>query len=214
MLQTKSDLAGAPDDISLYATEGYWRERSTGVRRYTLRQDGFVSAWASSQGGSLLTKPLIFEGARLELNFATSAVGSIRVEIQDEEGKPMDGFAAADCPEIFGDTISRPLAGKTTRICQRLSGKPVRLRFASKTQTFIAFSLWIAPQNPGKPSPLADQGCAAGACRLSRAARCTTHFFWDPCELVSQVNEILNIDRGPHQCPHFSTCWPPQVASG
>ena len=139
MLQTKSDLAGAPDDISLYATEGYWQGNSTSVRRYTLRQDGFVSAWAGGKGGSLLTKPLVFDGTRLELNFATSAVGSVRVELQDTEGKPVEGFALADCPEIFGDTIARTVAWKDTPDLSALSGKPVRLRFDFQDADIYSF---------------------------------------------------------------------------
>lgn len=139
MLQTKSDLEGAPDDISLYATEGYWQGNSTSVRRYTLRQDGFVSAWADAKGGSLLTKPLIFEGSQLELNFATSAVGSIRVEIQDREGKPVAGFALADCPEIFGDTIARAVTWKDNPDLSSLSGKPVRLRFDFQDADIYSF---------------------------------------------------------------------------
>src|SRR5690606_20275003 len=58
MLQTKSDLEEAPDEISLYATEGYWQGDSTSFRRFTLRLDGFVSAFAPTDGGRLVTKPL------------------------------------------------------------------------------------------------------------------------------------------------------------
>ncbi len=139
MLPTKSDLEGAPDDISLYATEGYWEGNSTSFRRYTLRQDGFVSASAGGKGGSLLTKPLVFEGTRLELNFATSAVGSIRVEIQDGAGKPVNGFKLADCAEIFGDTITRIVTWKDTQDLSQLSGKPVRLRFDFQDADIYSF---------------------------------------------------------------------------
>ena len=62
MIQTKSHLAGAADDIALYATEGYWEGESTSFRRYTLRQDGFVSATAGWKGGRLQTKSVIFQG--------------------------------------------------------------------------------------------------------------------------------------------------------
>lgn len=139
MLETKSDLEGAPDDISLYATEGYWQGNSTSVRRYTLRQDGFVSVCAGGKAGSLLTKPLVFKGTRLELNFATSAVGSIRVEIQDAEGKPVEGFTLADCPEIFGDTITRVVTWNDTQDLSALSGKPVRLRFDLQDADIYSF---------------------------------------------------------------------------
>ncbi len=139
MLQTKSDLQGAADDISLYATEGYWEGDSTSVRRYTLRQDGFVSAAAGWKGGTFLTKPLRFEGQRLELNCATSAAGSIRVEIQDTSGKPLTGFALADCPEIFGDTIAKTVAWKEPKSLSALTGQPIRLRFELKDADLYSF---------------------------------------------------------------------------
>jgi len=84
---------------------------------------------APRSGGELLTKPLVFQGARLLLNFATSAAGTMRVEIQDAAGKPIPGFALADCPPIFGDAIERPVAFKTPAALKPLAGTPVRLRF-------------------------------------------------------------------------------------
>jgi len=140
MVQTKSHLEGAADDISLYATEGYWQGESTSFRRYTLRQDGFVSATAGWKGGRLQTKPVIFHGTQLELNFATSAAGSIRVEIQDSDGKPLEGYSLADCPEIFGDTIARSVAWKDdSKDVSLLAGKRVRLLFELKDADLYSF---------------------------------------------------------------------------
>ena len=140
MIQTKSNLKGAADDISIYATEGYWEGESTSFRRYTLRQDGFVSATAGWKGGRLQTKPVVFDGTQLELNFATSAAGSIRVEIQDSDGKPLDGYSLADCPEIFGDTIARTVVWKDdSKDVSLLAGKSVRLLFELKDADIYSF---------------------------------------------------------------------------
>ena len=94
-VETKSALPGAPDELSLYATEGYWHGKGSALRRYTLRLDGFVSVNAGMKGGELITKPIAFKGSELELNFATSAAGGIRVEIQNTDGSPVKGFALA-----------------------------------------------------------------------------------------------------------------------
>ena len=102
------------------------------MQRYTLRLDGFVSARANRQGGDLLTRPPAFHGTQLELNCSTSAAGSIRVEVQDEAGAPVAGFALADCLEIFGDTLARVVTWKRGADLSRLAGKPVRLRFEFK----------------------------------------------------------------------------------
>ncbi len=60
ILVTKAALPGLPDELSLFATEGYYTGASCQLRRYTLRIDGFVSVQAPYKGGELLTKPLIF----------------------------------------------------------------------------------------------------------------------------------------------------------
>ena len=89
------------------------------LRRYTLRLDGFASIHAPIAGGELITPPVIFKGSRLSMNFATSAFGSLRVEIQDADGKPIPGFALADSIELYGDTVARKPSGKTTPISAR-----------------------------------------------------------------------------------------------
>ena len=76
----------------------------------------------------MFTRPIVFEGNRLVLNFATSAAGSIRVEIQHADGKPVEGFALADCPDIFGDSLGRTVSWTGGPDVGHLAGKPVRLR--------------------------------------------------------------------------------------
>jgi hypothetical protein len=127
-VETKSHLPDSPNELSLYATEGYWTGTSCHVRRYTLRLDGFVSASAPMSGGELVTKPLTFQGRHLVLNLSTSAAGGLRVELQDADGKPLPGFALADCPDIFGDTLEHVVTWNGGNDVSALAGKPVRLR--------------------------------------------------------------------------------------
>ena len=129
VVETKSNLPGAANELSFYATESYWHGKGSALRRYTLRLDGFVSAHAGWDGGELITKPVIFEGDRLSLNFASSAAGGIRVELQDLTGKPITGFSADDCPPQFGDSVDRTVRWKGGADLSALSGKPVRIRF-------------------------------------------------------------------------------------
>lgn len=137
---TKSDLEGAADELSFYVSESYWSGRAgSTVRRYTLRLDGFVSLRAPLAGGELVTKPLRFAGRSLALNFATSAVGSVRVEIQDEAGRPLPGFALADCRELFGDTVERTVQWQQGADVAALAGRPVRLRFAVSDADLYSF---------------------------------------------------------------------------
>ena len=72
------------------------RGHATCCRRYTLRLDGFVSVQAPLSGGEFSTRPCRFAGSALTLNVATSAAGSVRVETQDPEGRPIQGDSLAD----------------------------------------------------------------------------------------------------------------------
>lgn len=139
LVETKSALDGAPNELSLFATESYWTGNSSATRRYSLRLDGFVSVRAPLSGGELITQPVVFSGRRLALNFSTSAAGSVRVEIQDIKGKPVSGFSLADCPPIFGDAIERPVAWNGGRDLKALAGKPVRLRFVLSDADVFAY---------------------------------------------------------------------------
>ncbi|MAV37942.1 MAG: hypothetical protein CMJ59_21090 [Planctomycetaceae bacterium] len=135
LLVTKAGTAATPGELSLYISDGgTWTQRgkASRFRRFTLGVDRFVSVNAPLRGGGFVTKPLVFQGTTLVMNFATSAAGSIRVEIQTPNGKPANGFALADCPEIFGDHIEQVVAWKSGSDVRHLAGKPIRLRFVLK----------------------------------------------------------------------------------
>ena len=135
--QSGFDDQDAPE-LSLYATEGYFTGASDRLRRYTLRLDGFVSVNAGYTGGEFVTKPLIFKGKRLLMNVSTSAVGSVRAEIQDATSQPIDGFTLADAVEIWGDEIERVVEWRGGHNVSRLQGQPVRLRFVIKDADLFA----------------------------------------------------------------------------
>ena len=132
-VETRSALLGAPNEMSIYASEGSWHGKGNSIRRYTLRLDGFVSVSggrrSEDKSPELITHPLKFTGSRLELNLSTSAVGGLQVEIQDVSGKPMPGFAMDDCDVVFGDSLARIVTWKGESDLGALSGKTVRLRF-------------------------------------------------------------------------------------
>lgn len=139
ILPTRSDLPQAPDELSIYAIEGYWNGKSQNFRRYSIRVDGFVSVQAPLSGGEFTTKPVVFEGKQLEINYSTSAAGSLHVEIQDEKGKPIAGHGLDDCFEVFGDEIDRVVTWKGKPGVGQLAGKPVRLRFVLRDADLFAF---------------------------------------------------------------------------
>ncbi len=117
-------------EMSIYVQRSYG-QKTAYLERLTLRLDGLASVHAPYAGGELLTRPLRFRGDALEINYATSAAGSIRVEVQNAEGRPIKGYALADCREIVGDEIARTVAW-TGGDVGKLVGQTVRLRFVMK----------------------------------------------------------------------------------
>ena len=120
-----------PDKMSLYIQRNY-AQPSQYLQRLEFRTDGFVSVNASYAGGEMTTKPLTFAGGSLVINFSTSAAGSVWIELQDENGAPIEGFTQADCDEMIGDQIERTVTWKGNADVSALVGKPVRLRFVMK----------------------------------------------------------------------------------
>src|SRR5690606_28454548 len=101
--------------------------------RGVLRLDGMVSINAGFHGGEFTTKPFVYTGENLVLNFETSAVGSIRIELQDARGNPISGYELENFAPLWGDHVehtvtwgANPTWGTSLR---KLQGLPVRLRF-------------------------------------------------------------------------------------
>lgn len=117
-----------PDEMSVYYSQNY-RYSDHHMRRGVLRLDGIASLHAGAKPGELVTKPLTFTGEQLVLNYATSAAGSVQVELQDADGKPLPGFTLADAPELYGDQIAEPYRWKSDASLAKLAGQPIRIRF-------------------------------------------------------------------------------------
>ena len=139
MLETKSHLPQSPNELSIYVVEGYWVGKSQNFARYTFRMDGFVSVRAPLKGGEFTTKPIVFDGKELEINYSTSAAGGIYVELQDASGRPIKGRSLTACHEIFGDQISRIVSWRDGTSVKKLAGKPIRLRFVLKDADLFSF---------------------------------------------------------------------------
>ena len=133
-------LQTGPAELSVYWIQNYYsvvggKTHKTGtcyLQRGSLRLDGFVSVHAGYTGGQFLTKPFRFAGRELVVNFSTSTVGSLRVEIRDQAGEPLPGFTLADCPEIYGDAIEQAVKWKGGSDVSALAGQTVRLRMVLK----------------------------------------------------------------------------------
>ena len=124
-------LQTGPEELSIYLGEHY-ELPTCRLRRQTLRLDGFTSVQAGFVGGTLLTRPLTFTGRELVLNYSTSAVGFIKVELQDELSRPVPGFSLDLCPEIYGDQVARVVSWESGSDLSSLAGQKVRLKVQMK----------------------------------------------------------------------------------
>ena len=120
-----------PTEMSLYVNRHY-EQNSAHLERMTLRIDGFASVNAPFAGGEMITKPLHFSGNQLVLNYSTSAAGSIRVELLDSTGRPIQGYRSQDCRELIGDEIERVVTWNGVSDVSSLAGKPIQVRFLMK----------------------------------------------------------------------------------
>ena len=124
--------------MSIYVNQDY-AQPTAHLRRYSMRLDGFASLRAGYEGGEMLTRPLSFSGRRLDVNFATSAAGGLRVEFQTADGQPIPGFTADDCREQIGNEIERRVAWQAGSDVSSLAGKPIRIRFVLKDADLFSF---------------------------------------------------------------------------
>jgi hypothetical protein len=130
----------APDEFSLYISEHYsWPDNR--LRRLTVRKHGFAAVHAGVPGGEMLTKPFTFTGGTLHLNYATSAAGGLRVEVQRADGTPVPGCTLDDFPVLYGDEIDAPATWSGGSDLSALAGQPVRLRVVLEDADLFALQI-------------------------------------------------------------------------
>ncbi len=145
-VQTKAEIPGCPDELSLYSTENYFSMKSPNrLRRMTIRLDGFVSVNAPYGGGTVTTLPLKFSAAangaqtRLFINASTSAAGHIRCEVRDVFGSPVSGFSLSESEVSYGDEIDLEMRWRGGSDLTALAGKPIVLHFDMKDADIYSY---------------------------------------------------------------------------
>lgn len=117
-----------PAEISFYISRHHL-QKTNYIQRISLRTDGFASVNAPYAGGGMVTVPFTYTGDHLVINYATSAAGEVKVELQDANGNPLPGFTFEDCDVLIGDRIDGTVSWHGQKSLARYIGKPVRLSF-------------------------------------------------------------------------------------
>jgi hypothetical protein len=108
-------------------------DRTLGVA--TLRKDGFLSRQAGSEGGRLMTKPLILPVGGISVN--ADVQGELRVRILDEKGVSLEGLDWRDCVPIQGDSVNHAVTWTSGR--RAPAGITIRLEFQLHDANLYAF---------------------------------------------------------------------------
>ena len=105
-----------------------------------LRMDGFVSADAGNQMGTLVTKPFVCEGNELIIN-ASAEKGLVAVAVLDESGIQYSGYSKRDCVLFDSDSISHKVTWEKRPTLDELKGKTIRLKFYLKDANLYSFTI-------------------------------------------------------------------------
>jgi hypothetical protein len=124
---------------------GMYDRGATGVA--FLRRDGFASMDASESAGSLVTRPVRFQGRRLFVNAATDR-GELRVEILDEAGHRIEPFTFENCRPVRADRTIAAVSWAGGDDLSALWDRAVRFRFSLRNGSIYSF--WVSRNTSGR----------------------------------------------------------------
>ncbi len=119
--------------VSCYAADSAWDSETVDMVRYSFRKDGFASFKGDWEGSEIVTKPFVYRGERLFLNFRTSAAGAIRIVLTDAEGNENHSC------EIFGNNVCREIV--FDKPLSAFEGKEVTMQIALKDAEVFSFKI-------------------------------------------------------------------------
>ena len=126
-----------------FATEGLMALQE--LQYATLRRDGFASM---SGSGVLETKPLtVQKPIRYLFVNADASAGSLRAELLDRDGKPLQGYTAEDCVPVMENSTKLRLQWRGGEDVALLQNQPFRIRFLIDHAHLFAF--WLSPSEDG-----------------------------------------------------------------
>ena len=120
MIEVDAPIPGSEKEIALFAIRNSW-VRPIVLERWGIRRDGFFSLASTYKPCFLRTKPFIFKGCRLTVNFSTSAAGGMVLTLVTADGRQYESC------ELFGDSTCRVVDFAGLPDLSTLAGQPVTL---------------------------------------------------------------------------------------
>lgn len=134
ILETPCEAPSEATELSLFMHEGHRTGEGAFLYRYALRLDGFASYHSDFKESVLTTKTVVFDGKTMHINFETSAIGYVYVDILDK-----DGTVLAESCELFGNTTDRIVYFGDTSDVSAFAGKEIVLRFRMSDADLYSF---------------------------------------------------------------------------
>ena len=131
-------------------------QMSVGLAKLT--RDWFMSQQAGTEPGYLLTREVVIEGSRLELNCFTfqqgatktdmADLGEISVELVESlparevivGGRPIPGFSFAECDPVRGRGLAKTVTWQGRSDLSGLKNRPVHVRFRLQIANLFTFA--------------------------------------------------------------------------
>ena len=134
------------DEIRMYYTSRtLWKDRkrptARGMGLATLRRDGFTSLNAGLQGGTVVTRPLTFEGKTLRINAEIAPGGRLRSELRTAGGAAVDPYTLANCIPVTGNVMQARIVWGNRKTIEHSPTSSLRLVFELKNTKLYSF--WI-----------------------------------------------------------------------
>lgn len=118
---------------------GYDKKEGSIFRLVQLK-DRFIGMTAShSKGGWFITPPVIHTGSELILNIDCRGLGEASIQITNEDGVPIEGFAHADCDRVDLNHLEHKVTWRGNSDVSTLANRPVRLDFKMQMSTLYTF---------------------------------------------------------------------------
>ncbi len=129
------------NQMSVFLTRAYGSP-DIFMERMTMRVDGFTSLHADYNEGFVITKPVILNGDRFQLNYATSSIGYVKIVLLDENGKEIPGYGMIDAVKTQGDKIDWNIAWAGKKTIKDLKGKTVKIKFVIRDADVYSFGIF------------------------------------------------------------------------
>jgi hypothetical protein len=134
-----ANYGGIPGCPGLTLPKENW---TSGLGIGVLRRDGFASLNAGDKPGTVITRPLVFEGAgKLFVNADVKANGYLKISVLDENGTVLPALGDADCQPVSGDKTRSVISWQNQPSLAAVKGKYIRLAFQVKNAKLYSF--WI-----------------------------------------------------------------------